>query len=200
MKKSDIIKYSGHAKDKISSRSKNRPGYFSKCIYTDKYVLIGHEPDKPHKHHYLIYSDLDDQWFVIIIDTKYNYIITCLYLDFHENISWNVSQESMDIAKELILRKSSVSPNDSRRSKRKVFTIKFSLFKNNKIKLFLKYPLSDDINTIDKVLVDEAFLASFRNQLKETPYDIEDIMDILIRVGGSGPYTYVTEQLIEQFI
>jgi len=73
-------------------------------------VTIGVEPNS-NREHYVFYSEEDYQCFVAIVDNVNYQCVTILPIDYHNLIAWQVSNESMNKAKEMILGVS-VMPRD----------------------------------------------------------------------------------------
>lgn len=64
-------------------------------------VRIGDEPETQ-RTHWLFYSREDQECFVAVRDERTRYIITVLPIEFHENLAWKVSMESMREAARLV--------------------------------------------------------------------------------------------------
>lgn len=90
-----------HAEERLHQRSSETLDSLERIISERKYVSIGHEAGS-NREHFLFYSREDQIWHVIVIDVKTKQIITILPIDFHENISWKVSADALQEAKDVI--------------------------------------------------------------------------------------------------
>ena len=91
-----------HARERLNQRSCETLESLSELIRSEKYLKIGWESGS-NREHLLFFSTLDAIWHVLIIDVKTKEIITILPVDFHENVSWKISDETLEDARHLAI-------------------------------------------------------------------------------------------------
>ena len=91
-----------HAQDRLTQRSRETSESLLKIISEERYFNIGKECGS-NREHFLFFSKLDWVWHVLIADIKTKQVITILPIDFHENISWKISYEVLEAAKQIAL-------------------------------------------------------------------------------------------------
>lgn len=89
-----VIEYTEHGAMRVAERSRLTPSEIEEFI-EHKSVLLGKEKSRIH---YLFYSPIDIEYFVAIIDSKSGTFITLLPENYHENISWVISDQSKRLA------------------------------------------------------------------------------------------------------
>lgn len=89
-----------HARQRISERSVTAEGSIVSMLDEGLFVPIGTEAGSSRSHE-LLYLAGDGHWFVAIRDVRTLELITLLPVDYHENISWKVSFEAMQLARRI---------------------------------------------------------------------------------------------------
>ena len=96
--------FTSHAYQRVESRLTMTAAELSELLEQELTLNTGIEPNTNRAHH-LFYSKNDKMCFVAIVDIRVNTVITVLPLDYHENISWIVSLDAQNKAKDLIIPK-----------------------------------------------------------------------------------------------
>lgn len=89
-----------HAKSRLQERSKESESSLNALLEQGKTIKIGSEPSSNRCHH-LFWSEIDQLHHVLILDEKTQEAITILPIDYHENISWKISEDALKLAKAL---------------------------------------------------------------------------------------------------
>lgn len=90
--------FTAHAVERISERCQTPVPEILTRMDKGHSITTGQEVSS-HRVHDLLYLPADEQWFVLVKDTRSREIITFLPFDYHENCGWIISQEAMDMAK-----------------------------------------------------------------------------------------------------
>jgi len=88
------MKLRNHAVQRIYERCQLNPHQVKSMLKNGQYHPIG--LDKKHQHQ-LIYSEKDDECFVVVLDFQTNEIITVLPINYHS--AWMIHQDAIDLAK-----------------------------------------------------------------------------------------------------
>ena len=94
------IKLSEHAGLKLKERVSISIHDFKKIYLDSKYLPLGIE-ESSRRQHDLFFSKNDNQCFVSIRDIKNNEIVTILPINYHKNISWEVSSDAQTLARRI---------------------------------------------------------------------------------------------------
>lgn len=94
------LEFTPHGGRSFNDRSRMTKEELNDIVMNSKTVLLGIEKNRRHE---LLYSPLDNDYYVIIYDYTVGQIVTFLYDDFHSNIAWAISQEAMMEARRLTL-------------------------------------------------------------------------------------------------
>jgi len=95
--------FSFHAFKRVNNRLSMTHQELKTLLDNDLTINIGKE-NNSNREHKLFYSVKDEMCFVAIQDTKTGTVITILPIDYHENISWSVSIDAQNLAKNLIVK------------------------------------------------------------------------------------------------
>ena len=87
-----------HAQERLIQRSTESPESLINIIIEERYLKIGKELGS-NREHLLFFSNSDNIWHTIVLDVKTKEIITILPVDFHENISWKISQDALEMTR-----------------------------------------------------------------------------------------------------
>jgi len=94
------LEFTDHGERSFTDRSRMTKEELNDIVMNSKTVLLGVEKNRRHE---LLYSPVDNDYYVIIYDYMVGQIVTFLYDDFHSNIAWVVSQEAMMEARRLTM-------------------------------------------------------------------------------------------------
>jgi len=98
------LHYSKHAIRRVKERT-----ILSKeeiIVFIEKKSILIGEEKKNNRNHQLFYSSQDRMFYIIIYDNITGEIITILPEEYHENISWKISDEAKNMAMGLTLEES----------------------------------------------------------------------------------------------
>jgi len=93
--------YTSHALERMQQRISFSPMQIAEILNRDLCIPLGYGRKKKHVH-YLIFSPLDHQCFVVIRDESDGVVITVLPVDFHDRISFEISWDAQLLAEALI--------------------------------------------------------------------------------------------------
>ena len=138
--------------------------------------------------HWLLYSDLDDCFFVAVQDRYTGLVITILPLDYHENLAWKIDSNSLIAAKE---KSSNYNPANTNKSKvpPSIIIIKVKYKSDDsyyKTATLTKFKASDYNNDLYRVLKDKSFESEVYYHCKLKGIDSMKIHDISIALGNDG--------------
>ena len=97
-----ITLYTSHEIERIRQRISLNPTQIAEILNRNLCVPLGCGRKKKH-FHYLIFSPIDHQCFVVIRDETDGVVITVLPIDFHERISFKISLDAQLMARSLLL-------------------------------------------------------------------------------------------------
>ena len=94
------VTFSDHGLLRFNERSRMTEEDLNEILRSNKSVPIGTENNRRHE---LLYSPIDNEYYVIIYDYVVGTVITFIYNHYHDNIAWKISDESLMLAKNLTL-------------------------------------------------------------------------------------------------
>lgn len=165
--------FTKHAIYRFRERSNDTIRNIINLLKRKKYIPIGQENTKKH---YLIYSIVDDNYHVIICDTRNKEIITILPIDYHNNCAWNIDTNILKDVKELTVH-GKISKNQPP-TKYKLFGTYTSYDKPVHIGLG-SMPIND--KEVKDLVGTEEFWSHVYTKLEEK--EIGSLENILIRKG-----------------
>ena len=182
--------FTKHAACRLTERTSLEIENFIDLINKGLYINLGSKPGI-HKQHLLIYSDIDNEFFVAIIDSYCGSIITVLTLDYHEMLAWRVPERD----KNELLKKTHDHENYSRLASIKEENTKTIItaliFLDNEGKPKAKTVLQgkqEDVNvgeSIFEIVYKDKFLAKINEKLKTL--DAINIFGLSVRYGKKSP-------------
>lgn len=96
----NYIRWKKHAYIRFQERSCLPFKVMQGILLNEQYVPIGKETGKS-REHILFYSIRDQYHYIIVRDYKTNEVITFLPYEYHQNLAWKISQETLDEAQKI---------------------------------------------------------------------------------------------------
>lgn len=90
--------FSDHAMERVASRTRMTPHEVAQRLWCGAHVNMGAKPGIP-KEYLLIYSPLDDAFFVAVRCTVAGTVVTFWPLEYHENLAWKVADDLKEKAR-----------------------------------------------------------------------------------------------------
>lgn len=103
MVKSGFSYLSHHAELRLRERSKLQKGELLAVLNTDSFINLGCEIGF-YKQHCLLFSSIDNQYYVAVQDTKSGKVVTFLPLEYHLQLSWKLKETYLTIDDEVLRR------------------------------------------------------------------------------------------------
>lgn len=176
----------GHARERIAERSVSTEECIVSMLDEGLFVPIGTESGTERSHE-LVYLPDDRHWFVIIRDSRTLELITFLPVYYHENISWKVSFDAMQMARELVMKeeKREEEPALHITHQAEPPELKISLiydvgFNNTKRKNLGSYPVPAGFPT-EELLNDSCFAETMLQRIAEKGIPLESAACIAIK-------------------
>jgi len=94
---------SHHAKLRLNERSNLQENELLKMLNTDSFINLGYEVGF-FRQHCLLFSVIDNQYYVAVQDNKSGKVITFLTVQYHLQLSWKLSKTYGSIDEELLRR------------------------------------------------------------------------------------------------
>ena len=173
-----------HATERLHQRSCETLESLREIICGEKYIRIGQETGS-NREHFLFFSLPDDIWHILIMDVKTKEIITVLPVDFHENISWKVSQETLEKAKRLAMSAVSADPAVTPTAKPSVVRILGLYFESWNLPKRVNlgsWPFNHSLE-LSEFAADDDFWSTVRFRISEKGKSDAEIVEITILRG-----------------
>ena len=176
-----MYKFTKHAILRLRERSNDSMKNINYLLSNDIYIPIGNEK---HKEHNLIYSLIDDNFHIIIKDTKSKEIITILPPDYHNNIAWNIDPEMYNDIKQRTINN---KPFTDYINKAAIPMSKFKLagiyILNDETKSISLGSIPINNKTIDSIKYTKEFWNYVYDTLDEKNINHNHVLSINVRIG-----------------
>lgn len=94
---------SNHAKSRLNERSNLKDIDLVRMLDTDSFINLGYEIGF-HRQHCLLFSAIDQQYYVAVQDYKNGKVITILPLEYHIKLSWKMEEKYLTIDDDVLRR------------------------------------------------------------------------------------------------
>ena len=87
-----MLKFTVHAQNlRMPERTLLTPSDLQFLIHNNLFVRIGLDPKKKKKCYYMVYSKLDNDFYIFVVDEVTNDVITVLYFDYFRRFMVDVT-------------------------------------------------------------------------------------------------------------